>query len=284
MKEIKGGLKEKTEDKRDLKVGAIFSLPALKDIPVSFKLENIFTAKNQADSDFCSAYSRVGMSQLQEGVELSPKIAFGFSKYLTKDPDEWGQQMRDAMKASVKLGDVEKNDEPIDLSFDSARRVYERPDFEELKKKAEKHKKQTYFDATGQYNSFDDLRATIWKFRDKKVAVAIGIKFNYPLSDIVLRDVVEDGFGHMLYVYGWEGDYLLVRNSYGPEAGRNGDHLIHRDIINKWVPIFGAMCLLDMPREEAEYRRDNKIKENDWWIVGVFKALLWSILSTFRRA
>jgi|GEM_PF-2162891 hypothetical protein len=268
-KKILGGLNLLPQDKRDFKLGAIYTLPPLSVLPKSFALENPYPPDTQED-DFCSGYTCAGIAALLDGSPCSGKSAFGFSKHLTKDQDSFGQTMRDAFKAMVEIGCLSKQDEPSDFSFRSARHIDEREDFIALKDKARIHRYKTYFAVQGKYDIFDDIRASLFKFR---VPVAIGLLWGWDISQYKIDTPAENGTGHMIYCFGWENDYLLVRNSYGNEAGKEGNHLIHRSVINRDCERYGAMMPVDLPREEAERRIRAGIKDTDNWFIDSIKSL-----------
>lgn len=275
MHQIKGGLQSLPEDKRDFKLGSIFTMGSLEDLPESFALPLPYPAKNQEGTDYCSAFASCGMSELQEGVELDPQYSFAISKMISEDPEAWGQNMRDAMKAHVKIGAVELGLHSFSLGDRDARYFKRYPEY--MKNEAIKHQKQSYMTVRGPYSGFDDIRLALWKFREEKRAVAIGVLFSWDVSDKVMDTLSPNGFGHMMYAYGFEGDYLLVRNSYGEDAGDNGNHKIHKDIINDSVDKYGAMMLIDLPRKEVERRIKLGLKDTDNWFVRFIKYLnsLW---------
>jgi len=252
MSKDKFGLRELKEDPRDFQLGALFSLPKLEDLPESFELETR-AIKNQGGSDFCSAYASCGMSELQEGVDLYPEYSFALSKAISGDPDAWGQTMRDAMKAHTKYGALEdsKVSDKIRLADSSEHRSLENFP-EEYEQEALKHKKKSYFKVTGPYDSFDNIRASIWKFRESKQAVATGVIFSWSVNDYILTGAEKNGFGHMMFITGYNEDGLIVVNSYGKEAGKEGKHLMSRSVINTFADRFGIMMLVDMSPEEAK--------------------------------
>src|SRR3990167_314925 len=111
---IKQGLNQTPPDSRDFALVAIVRLPNLTDLPDRFMLEPI-SMKDQMDSDFCTAYASCLLSEMQEGVELSPEYSFALSKMLTGDPETWGQDIRAALKAHVKIGAIKQKDAPYSL-------------------------------------------------------------------------------------------------------------------------------------------------------------------------
>lgn len=262
----KYGLRELPKDKRDFQLGALFRLPDLKELPESFEHTTQFPIKNQGNTDFCSAYTSTGMSELQENVELYPEYSFALSKAISGDPDAWGQNLRDAIKCHQKYGSIEAVEALNSPKIADLRRLSAYPD--EWLEKAKKHRKQSYFSVTGQYDAFDNIRASIWKFRAEKQAVAIGVIFSWPISQYILDTAATSGYGHAMYVTGWDEDGLIVVNSYGEQAGKNGKHRITREVINAFSR-FGVLMMVDMPPEEAKVL----IERREFELAGFFKKI-----------
>ena len=259
------GLLPTPDDPRDYQLGKIIKLPPLEELPDSFSLTPL-SVKNQID-DFCTAAATCGMSELQEGVELSWRYSMALSKMLSGDPKQWGQDQRTAMKTHQKLGALELTDSPLEGNYDSdfLRNIDNWP--EELKDKISKHRKEAYVKISGPYDAFDNIRASIWKYRDQKRAPGFGLLWNWPLSDPKIDNPQEGGSGHMTYFLGWEGkDYLILQNSYGIKVGDEGKFYIHRDIVNHYFDIFGSYMFIDMTPEDAKALMDGNLYS---WIVKI---------------
>ena len=272
------GLRPLPKDDRDFQLGAVFDLPALTDLPDHFQFDTL-KIKHQGGSDFCTAYSYCAASELQEGVTLEPSWSFAMTKSIEGDHTTWGADLRIAAKAHTAYGALEEADSPYSLENKD-------PDFlrnpecwpVDLMEDAEKHKKKSFFKVEGPYDPFDNIRAAIWKFRESKQAVVLGLVWGWPITQTNMLTPCETGFGHAVAAIGWSGDYIIIQNSYGTEAGQGGLHYIHRDVINADVKRFGAYMLVDLDREQAEYMIDNGIKDTDNWLIALLKAL-----STFIR-
>lgn len=290
VNQIKGGLLPLEQDDRDFQLGAIFYLPKLETLPEKFRLEPL-KIKHQGGSDYCSAFASTSMSELQEEVELSPLYSFALSKVLSGNPEAWGQNMRDAMKAHVKYGAIEEDEAEYKITKDLKNenvRYYENWAVNHEQDLIE-HRKKSYFKVTGGYDMFDNIRAAIWKFREQKQAVSVGLVWSWQLSDTFLRsDNAKGGqFGHMMYCIGWEKlggeDYLVVVNSYGKEAGDNGVHYVSRDVINADAGRFGAYMMVDLEREDVEYLLDNGINDEDNWLTALFKVFISLIKGLWKK-
>ena len=267
----KYGLRPLPHDKRDFQLGQFTVLPELSELPESFELTTPFPVKYQGDTDYCSAYASCGVSELQENVELAPVYSFAVSKDISGDPSEWGQNLRDACKSHLRGALPQKYFEPTDRPryLDSYPTDYAIM--------AEKHRKKSYFSVTGPYDSFDNVRATIWKYREEKRAVLLGVIFSWKLEDYILTNPQPQGFGHAMYITGWDKDGLIVVNSYGEKAGKNGKHRIPRGTANSFIPRFGAFSFLDIDPDTAKtlLSRREWILASLWGKIILFFKGLW---------
>lgn len=251
QKRPKFGVKPNPKDRRDFKVGKSYELPDIASLPDEFKIEPLFGIKDQANSDFCSAFAACYMSEVQEEVELNPEWHFMVSKVLSGDPEEWGQWPRYAMKVSVKKGDIKDSISPYDVKEDDYNKIRYEKEWPDLYDKAEKHKKQSYFEVDGPYDHFDNIRATIHKF---KSPVSFNLDFGYDLSEKFF-DEPKGGSGHMMTIVGWTPDYAIALNQYGEDAGDEGYHYISREVINKNVEKYGGVYIL-IDRDPEEVKKE----------------------------
>lgn len=286
MKKItKSGLRPTPRDDRDFKMGALFELPKLSELPDEFVLEG-YTIRNQGNTDFCSAFATTGASELQEGVKLSPEWAFQAGKKISGDPQAWGQDLRTACKAHVSYGDIEESESPFTVATAGQAFIRDPKNWPDtLLPKALKHKKQAYVSTTSDgADSFDTVRQSIYKWRDENRGVVFGVQFCWRLSDIILEHVTPgQGFGHAMYIVGWKRvntvPYLVVVQSYGPDAGDKGVHLISREVFNYFQALFGSYMFIDMPREDIQYLVDNGLKQGDNWLTQMLK-VMWSLITS----
>lgn len=275
---MKYGLRELPADPRDFQLGQVFELPKLEELPVAFKFDTL-GIKDQRDSDFCTAFSYCTLSELQENVKLEPSWSFAMTKAIEGDHTSYGADLRIAAKAHTEYGALPESESPYNL-FNKTPDFLRNPEVWDyrLAEKAEPHKKKSFFKVTGPYDAFDNIRASIWKFRDKKQGVAIGVVYGWSTYDKVVDTTSDRGGGHAMAVVGWEGDRLIVQNSYGTDSGDNGYQYIHRNIINLNVDRYGAFMLVDLDRTEAEYLIYNGLKA-DWnWL----RQLIAIILNFFK--
>ena len=259
----KYGLRELPKDNRDFPLGAFTVLPELSELPDTFEHTTPFPIKNQGQSDFCSAYSSCGASELQEDVELYPEYSFALSKDITGDKEAWGQDLRSAAKAHLK-GAIPMPSEPQNGDL---RDLYSYPPA--WFHSAKRHAKKSYFKITGNYDSYDNIKASIWKYREEKRGIMIGVIWSWAVTDYFLTQPETSGYGHALYITGWDNEGLVVVNSYGEDAGKNGKHRMSREVINSFVPRFGAYMFLDNDPEEVKVL----LERREWALAGYFKKI-----------
>lgn len=253
MAKNKFGLRELPEDKNDFTFGALgWRLPQLDMLPAEFELDRPFPIKHQGGTDFCSAYASCAMSEIQEGVELYPPYSFAASKAISGNVEEWGQDLRSAMKAHVKYGAMKAGKTTL-----VSRVLAEYPAGDKT------YLKKSYFQTKGQYDAYDNIRASISKYKD---AVEIGVIFSWPLSQYKLDTVAQNGFGHAMYVVGWTEEGLVVVNSYGNEAGKEGVHIMTREVINAFVGRFGAYMMIDIDPEDVKEQADRRL----WTLASIY--------------
>ena len=253
----KFGLRELAEDKRDFKLSGIMKLPPLEELPAEFELEPL-EIKDQLDTDYCTQMACCGASELQEGMKLSPEWCFAVSKKMSYDPEEYGQDLRMAMKVHTKYGAIEKKETPYSLEKgdedNKMRYISNWPP--NLFEKAKKHQKKSFVRIDGQYDFFDDIRAFIWAFRKEKRAAVLGVNWAWPLDMKIMETSFAPAGGHAIYCSGWKqikGEtYLVIINSYGKEAGDQGKHYFPRSIINQEIKKYGAFAFIDMPPKELK--------------------------------
>lgn len=267
------GLKPLPEDVRDFKLGAIYDLPTIEELPKTF-VTGSPEVVDQKSSDFCTMAAIAVVSELQEGVSLGFEWMFAVGKMLDGDVDGFGLDLRTACQAHQKFGAIERKDSPYSILTKKAnalRRIENWP--ERLFQPALAHRKQSFAKVTGPYDIFDNIRATIWMFRQEKRAVVTGLFWSWGRQTKIDKPE-KSGEAHAVAVLGWDGDYLVVQNSYGTSSGDNGRHYISREVINKQAPIFGAFTFLDLdPYDVKNYYLDNGIKVGENWVIQLLKTM-----------
>lgn len=112
--ELKPGLKELPADPRDFSLGQFIDWPKLEDLPEEYELVTL-EVKNQQETDMCAAFAATTLSEIQEGVLLSPEYAFAKTKQIEGDYLSWGTNLRSICKMMTKIGIIEAKDAPFKL-------------------------------------------------------------------------------------------------------------------------------------------------------------------------
>lgn len=277
---MKTGLKELPKDTRDYKLGAIISIkkfPKLKDLPDKFILETS-DLKDQVE-DFCTGNTIALLIGTNEGFPCDENWSFAKSKELSGDPNEWGQDMRTAFQVGVKIGALPKTNSPFgsEKGHEFLRDIKNWPSGLEFFALPQKQK--TFWAVSGPYDIFDNIKGTIYYLNSvlkQKQGVGLGILWGWTAEQYTLDKIKEQGEGHAISCIGWEGDYLILQNSWGKNAGLNGKHLISREVVNHFAGKYGAYVYLDLPKEKAKQMLENNIKLTDNWLIAFFKTI-WNL-------
>ena len=266
MKRIPRGLQPTPQDDRDFSLGAILTLPKLSELPDFFLIGG--TAKDQGDTDYCTGYATCTASEAQEGVELDPEFSFAASKSLSGNPEAWGQDLRTACKAHVKIGALPTNVNYTKPKGDKARVL---DNWTYPKGSVAHRRKKTYFKVTGAHDHFDNIRATLFK---TETPIVTGVLWGWRPNHYYLLDIPKSGVGHAISIVGFDHEYLLLRNSFGTDVGMKGEHAMSREVVNHFVDKYGAYTFLDICREDAEYYLETGGKVDGNWLINLIRAFI----------
>jgi len=272
---MKQGLNLLPEDTRDFNLGGVFGVE--KDLPQEFIVTgaNRLKMKNQGGSDLCSAYATMTASELQENIELNPEFQFAFSKKISGDTEQWGQNLRDASKTAVEFGSLEQKDYLINWKGKETTRDWKNWG-EWFIEKALPHKKQSYFRADlGFGNKFDLIKSAMYQ-HDSAIVSGIYWKYtNCPNGIITPNDL--QGMGHAITLIGWKlidgKEYLVIHNSIGEDFGDKGLWYLPREMVSELK--YGNYIFVDLPVEKAKTMLKYDIQITDNWFIK-----LWKIIKT----
>ena len=280
---MKFGLKPKTEDKRDFKVTQLggFLTPDIFDLPKKYLIGEP-ELKNQLNTLFCTLFSMSSILEPKEEAVLSPEF---WAKEATKAYGEnWpneGLEQRQACKLALK-GALEANKVVYPLAQYGAEFVANPVNYKaEQDRYALEHAQSAYFEIKplGELDLFDSIRYTLWKFRDEKRGAVAGMLWDMEwIRPEIIDTEGRAGGGHQVAIIGWQDDYLIIQNSYGTSAGKNGRHLFSRDIVNKRFNL-GLSIFKDCSPEEIErLKKENAPKKvswfRQWWNILMRKKML----------
>ncbi len=276
---ISSGLRQEKKDERDIKLGALITLPKLEEIPEEYMLEHL-EVQDQEDSDFCSAYSTCAISSIQEGFVLDPLYSFAVSKSLSGNEEEWGQTFSYALKSHVKVGAIGKAFAPFTIKDkDKVRYIKNFPNLNDLYQIAIGQRKKAYVEISGKYDHYDNVRATLWKYRNEKRGAVMGLDWHWNIYDYVLKGT-DDGFGHMIAIIGWNKDGLILLNSAGLQAGKQGKHVLPRKEANYYIKKYnGAFTFIDLSPDELRQALESG-KMIDETVINKLQKLLIKLLQS----
>lgn len=268
------GLKDTPLDTRDFQLGAILDLPALEEVPDHFVVADLFV-KDQKDSDFCSAYMSCLMSEVQEAVELEPSWSFAKSKELSGDVDDWGQDLRTALKTH-RIGALPTTLSPHSIEKDAPTFLRQIKNWPKLEDKAYPYRKKSFFKVTGPYDHFDNARAAMWKLKN---AIGSGVLWGWPMNKPYIKEIPQTGNGHAVTYIGStfmdDGEpVLILQNSYGERVGDKGKFYVTREVYNYFVNKYGHYMFMDISPEEAKECFENGYKIGDSYLAKLLKRLL----------
>lgn len=253
--------KKESLDKRNYSFSKVFGTADLSFIPSDFTVGEPLQIKNQLNTDFCPAYMSTSLSELQEGVLLSPEFQFAKIKELEGTYYTWGASLQDAFKSLVKWGSLPAEDSPYKVGQNTRDEIANWENWNDmflLENLAKKHLKQAYFKVDGYGNVFDAIRATMWLNRTEKRGVGTGCtwrtSWNHCQNGIIPVNYENGGIGHAFLFIGQKTidgqPYLIAQNSIGP-LGDNGFYYFSRKVVNREF-LYGAYTVKDMLQESAQ--------------------------------
>lgn len=259
-------VKPLSKDTRDFRIGYVFQLPKISEIPLTdWFFDTPLEIKNQADrasdglDDMCVAAGATSVAEDHEGMLLDEGYAFAKMKQLMGDWQEFGGDLRTMAKAACKFGFLPKSKSPFsDRKRNFVANWENWPDiYDEY---AAEHAQASYFLIEGPYDYFDNIRAALWLFREKKHSV-LAASYWYPAYafpavipkvpqtaqptahafKVRIGQKIIDGVPH-----------LAIQQSYGEGAGENGTQYFPREVVNREWKDFGAFMFVDIDPEDVK--------------------------------
>lgn len=234
-----GGAKKDKRDRRDYHIGGVQSA---QELPIGYRVPDRYPVKDQNGFGSCTAQATAAHKQIQEGIELSARFLYSQTKRLEGNTD-WGAYTRNAFKVLKEVGAAAESDYPevhmiSELDYLDWNKVPL-----ELVEGAAKHKSRTYWRID---NDFESIKQAIYV--NKQIVVISVPWYNSYMKPVYGRLEYDpksgQRYGHAIAVVGWQGDYLILKNSWGILWGENGICYFHKSF-----PIWDAWISLDMPEK-----------------------------------
>lgn len=248
---------KENKDKRNYSFSKVFgSVLPTEDFMVGQPLE----IKDQKNTDFCTAYGTTSLSELQEGVLLSPEFQFAKIKEIQGYWQSWGASIQDAFKSLVQWGSLEAKDSPYKVGQNTRNEIANWDNWEDqwaLERKAEKHKKMSYFKVDGPHDIFDNIRSALWLNRTEKRGVGLGCAWRrmwtHADGGVIPNKPQNGSIGHFFILIGQKTiggrTYLVAQNSIG-QAGDHGLYYFPREVVNREF-VYGSYTCKDISSKQA---------------------------------
>lgn len=258
----KNALQPLPKDLRDIKLGALY--PDNKDpsvLPESFRASGgFFGIKNQASTDFCTAFATIGASERQENIELDPVFTMMATKIIDGHIESFGANLRDAAKSHKEYGALEKKDAVFTIGNDRTKILTKSNWPDDLFEKAKEHKKESFImiEPYGKVDLFDAIRFAMWDGRIKSQEVVTGAywkaDWNKP-DGVIPKTYSSFGMPHAFRFDGWDkinGElYLHAILSNGHGIGKQGEFWMPRIVANREL-VYGSLIFNDVNPEELQ--------------------------------
>lgn len=261
-KEISGGLVPTPEDTRDFSFSKTFGSIEPVILPKELIVSEPLKIKDQSTSDLCSAFAITAVSEDQEGIELSPEYQFAKTKQLSGEYVSWGADLRTACKSIVKFGSIPERNEELSLEQNGRDAVANWNNWSSgIDALAQKYRKKSYFVVDGQYDTFDNIRSALFKYKNEHRTILTGCTWESEWTGapngIIPKKQGTPLFGHAFKVFGWKTfgsePYLMAQLSNGKGIGDYGIFYFPREVVNKKFT-YGAYMFMDISPEAINYK------------------------------
>jgi len=219
------GVRPSKRDKRDLKIsGVIPSFPSSFELPLP-------RIKDQKQVSSCCAHSMAYVSEAVLGLDqASVAWIYGYrpSGYYKGE----GMYPRDALKTINQVGSVPYVNFPFNEEVPGViSRVNQ--NLKDLTLFAKPHKSTVFF----QTKTDDEIKTCIMKYGPVSIMYPVCKNFENPVNGKI-ESLGSDFLGyHQVTLYGWQGDYWLMINSWSEKWGNNGIALINKKY--RWTEAWG---------------------------------------------
>lgn len=224
-------------DVNKIKVGQVITIPAIE-----------MKILNQTDLDFCTAFSTVELQKAIFGIDVDPYYQFAKIKQNMGEYKSYGANLRNACNSVIQYGSLNARNAPYthatglptDKDRDFLANWANYPQMLDLF--ASKEKDLAYFTLDGTYDTFDNIRSTLWMHMQERRAVTFGFFWHDAWTEVaggIIPNVMPndaEGGGHDMAIIGQKTIngvlYLVFQQSWGPNAGDKGVYYFPRSIVD----------------------------------------------------
>lgn len=232
---------------------------------------------NQLDKDTCGGNSLSLGKSIQEGRQMSALFTWLMARERAgMNHSDFGCDNRQLAMAGKKVGVLPHNDSPYDNTNERSVLVdITKWDVNGLSKKSLPYIAGSvlWVEPKDGLDAFDMWCASTEKFEKmygKPCPAVFGFMWNYDPHAYRLTEPMETGSGHDMVLIGREEiDSATALQSYGLDAGDQGEVKISRAIINRWAEAFGMFIIIDATDEEVKWAVQNGLKLDTHWLVNI---------------
>lgn len=253
---MNGGLLELKPDDRDLNIlGNLIVLPQLSELPPNGLGRGARWIKDQKSTNWCTAASTTAVSEDQENVPLSMEFQMMTIYLVMGEINPNGADLRSACKALVKYGSLPERNVPKHLRLKSdgsnmAEILNPENWPDECFRIARAYAKGAFVSVQGPYDTFDNIRAFLYKYRDRTIEVGALWRPKWTSEREIFAVYPAEGNGHAFKIFDWKGDYLKIQQSYGDTIGEKGVQYMHRNVVNATLNM-GLYTFIDLTPDQA---------------------------------
>ena len=217
------GAIESPVDLRDYTYDMLTMATVPIDIPYGFRFDYPYDILNQGLIGSCVAHGLSEMRNYIDGVPIDDTYSVGFIYANREDSDTQGHGMvtRQALKNLVKYGDCKKKDFPINEEYPAILNTLEKYGKTQLLEKASQHKSLAYIKL-----DVKEIKEYLVKY-NKPIAITVYVYDNFyeACNNGGKIPSVPKGNkrgSHLMIIIGYEGDKLIIVNSWGEYSGDKG--------------------------------------------------------------
>lgn len=271
---MKYGLKPHKNDPRDHSFKKTFGTSRLE-LPSDYSTNENAKILDQGDSMFCTAFASCAVAADEDGVNYSPEWFFAQEKHVEGGNIEEGVDLRTACKTAVKCGFLNQGSTYMSLQTNDPiflANYLNWPYY--IGNKAKANSRKAFFFVDGPYDTFDNIRSSMYQNKLQKMAVLAGSswyeEWNESQAGVIPETYSQIGGLHAFKIIGWTTlggkEYLTIQNSYGVQIGNKGYFYMSRAVANKELKE-GLYCFV--PHDGAVETVGNWFDKFIYWITNL---------------